>query len=112
MYQVNIILKIFKNVILFSLFFALSVVKRKNDEDIGRASSSKSSSIVKKSRKCEDSSERTPATTFDEFKPFGFFLTKVTGIPNQYNETGALSLKGEMFCHKKKFMSCFFVYFM
>ncbi|XP_005105439.2 tyrosyl-DNA phosphodiesterase 1 isoform X2 [Aplysia californica] len=49
------------------------------------------SPLPEKKRKKDD--EKTPQDVFEEFQPFSLFLTKVKGIPDKFNNTGALSLK-------------------
>ena len=59
--------------------------KRKSDSD-------RSPESVKK--KIKDS-DKNPLDVFKEFHPYNFFLTKVEGIPDKFNNTGAFSLKGK-----------------
>ena len=41
-----------------------------------------------------DGFDKTVVDVVSEFQPLSFFLTKVSGIDNRFNNTGAVSLKG------------------
>lgn len=46
--------------------------------------------------------DKTVIDTIMEFQPISFFLTKVAGIDDKFNMTGAVSLKGRFFNDKKR----------
>jgi hypothetical protein len=51
------------------------------------------------SRVWKGSGSKTVVDVFTEFQPLSLFLTKVRGIENRFNNTGAVSIKGlSLYC--------------
>lgn len=72
-------------------FIIFHLGKRRGNEEAETKVPEKVAKGESKTRK----DEKTPLDVYNEFQPLSFFLTKVHGIPSEFNASGAMSLKGE-----------------